>query len=45
MSEMNGHKEIENLSLVLHDKNDLRLEQTPIPKELQPNDCLLQTEW
>jgi len=33
----------DNLTFVLHKKKDVRLEQTPIPTDIGPNDALIQT--
>ena len=34
---INGFGFKDNLSLVLHGKDDLRLQQTPIPEKLEPS--------
>lgn len=43
MDHLKDIKNFDNLSLVLHGKGDLRLEQWPIEEKLNSNDCLLQT--
>ncbi|XP_054155364.1 sorbitol dehydrogenase-like [Oppia nitens] len=43
MDQLNNIKDLDNLSLVIHGPNDLRLEQTPIKDTLEPNECLLET--
>lgn len=38
-----NNNDFDNLSLVLHKKGDLRLEQTKVQEKLNPDECLLET--